>query len=129
MIGVGALMSLNIVTKSVCAVFAGPSAMCCAPEIVTVELPVKEDPGKSPTFPPAVPLIVVGPVFVIVVPANTAYVLVVPGVIVGLAAEVVVGNTKTASSVMLLMAVINFTFSLFFILVRFCFMLLGIGDR
>lgn len=48
---------------------------------------MKADPGKSPTFPPVVPLIADGPVFVIVVPARTANVDVLPGVTVGPAAE------------------------------------------
>ena len=88
---VGALMSLKAVTKSVCAVFATALAICCTPEIVTVVLPVNEVPGNSPMFPPAVPLMVVGPVLVIVVPAKTPKPVVVPGRIIGPAAEVGAG--------------------------------------
>ena len=84
-------MSLNAVTRSVCAVFATVSAICCMPDMVTVVLPVKEDPGKSPTLPPAVPLITVGPVFVIVVAPRTAKVAVLPGRIVGAMADDVGG--------------------------------------
>ena len=82
---------MNAVTRSVCAVFAAVSAMCCTPEVVTVELPVNEDPGKSPMSPPAVPLMAVGPVFVIVVAARTPKVDVLPGRIVGVTAEDVGG--------------------------------------
>jgi hypothetical protein len=46
--------------------------------MVTEAEPVKAVPGERPTSPPAVPLIVVGPVFVIVEPARTAKLLVVP---------------------------------------------------
>ena len=84
-------MSLKAVTKSVCAVLATASVMCGTPDMVTVVLPVNEDPGNRPTSPPADPLMVVGPVFVIVVPPKTAKLEVVPGRIVGPAAEVVAG--------------------------------------
>ena len=98
MTGVGALTLLAAVTKSVWAVFATESAMCWAPDIVTVVLPVKEEPGKSPTFPPAVPVMTVGPVFVIVVPPRTAKVDVLPGVTVGPAADTEAGRRKIAIS-------------------------------
>lgn len=119
-VGVGALMSLKAVTRSVCAVVATGSAMCCTPEVVTLELPVKADPGASPISPPADPLITVGPVFVIVVAARTAKLVVVPGVIVGVAADVVVGYMNIASNGNVTIAVISLTFSPFFILNRFC---------
>ena len=89
--GAGALMSLNAVTRSVCAVFATVSAICCMPDMVTEVLPVNEDPGNSPTLPPALPLITVGPVLVTVVAAKTAKVVVLPGRIVGATADDVGG--------------------------------------
>ena len=89
--GVGALMSLKRVTRSVCAVFATVSAMCRIPELVTLVSPVNEVPGKSPTSPPAVPLMTVGPVFVMVVAPRTPKVEVLPGRIVGTTADEVGG--------------------------------------
>ena len=120
MSGVGALMLLAAVTKSVCAVFAAVSARCCAPEIVTVELPVKEVPGKSPTFPPAVPEMTVGPVFVIVVPPRTAKVDVLPGVTIGAAAETEAGTRKIAISGSATNVENRPTLLALFMLVRFC---------
>ena len=120
MTGVGALMLLAAVTKSVCAVLATESAICWAPEIVTVVLPVKEDPGKRPIFPPAVPEMTVGPVFVIVVPPRTAKVDVLPGVTVGPAAETEAGTRKIAISGRATNAENIPTFLTFFMLVRFC---------
>jgi hypothetical protein len=46
--------------------------------MVTEADPVNAVPGAKPTSPPAVPEIVVGPVFVMVEPASTAKLLVVP---------------------------------------------------
>ncbi len=70
------------------------------PELVTLPLPVYEVPGDNPTSPPAVPEIVVAPVFVIVLPARIPYVVVVPGRIVGLMADNIAGpnNIDTATT-------------------------------
>lgn len=76
-------------------------------------LPVYEVPGDNPTSPPAVPEIVVAPVFVIVEPARTPYVLVDPWRIVGPTAEDDVGITMaalTAANSVMRLTRLTFTF-------------------
>ena len=45
---------------------------------MTLPLPVYDVPGDKPTSPPAVPEMVVAPVFVMALPAKMPYVVVVP---------------------------------------------------
>lgn len=97
-VGVGAAALLNAATRSVCAIDAAVSAMCFTPDVVTVVLPVKEVPGDIPISAPAVPLITVGPVLVMVSPPRTAYVTVVPLVIVGPAAELLAGASAKVNN-------------------------------
>jgi len=94
--------------------------MCAAPEVVTVVLPVNADPGASPISPPAVPLMVVGPVLVIVVAARTPNDVVVPWLIVGPAALDQAGYMKNASNGNSAIAVNTLTLFSFFMLFRFC---------
>ena len=58
------------------------------PVVVKEPVFVKAVPGERPISPPAVPLTVVAPVLVIVEEAKTAKVDVLPGLIVGPAADV-----------------------------------------
>ena len=58
------------------------------PVVVKEPVFVKEVPGERPISPPAVPLTVVAPVLVIVEEAKTAKLAVLPGRIVGPAADV-----------------------------------------
>lgn len=95
---------------------------------MTVELPVKADPGATPMLPPAVPLIVVGPVLVIVVAPKTAKLVVVPWVIVSPAADVDAGYRNMARSGRVPIAANKRTFCPFFIMIRFCFVF-GIRHR
>ena len=129
MVGVGALTLLYAATKSVCAVFATASARCCAPEIVTLALPVNADPGKSPTSPPAVPPIVVGPVFVMVVPPSTAKVVVLPGVTVGPAAETMAGIENIAISGRVTIVENIFILLAFLMVFRFCYVFICSPSR
>lgn len=121
MVGVGALMLSYAATKSVCAVFARVSAMCCTPDVVTVVLPVNDEPGKSPISPPAEPLIVVGPVFVMVVPPRTAKDVVLPAVIVGPAADTDAGIAKIATRGSAIDAEKILTLFTVIMLIRFCY--------
>jgi hypothetical protein len=77
-IALGIPRSLYAVIKSLCAIEAALLVSCVEPPIVTLPVLVYDVPGDSPLSLPAVPDIVVAPVFVIVVPASTPYVVVVP---------------------------------------------------
>src|SRR5450756_3181039 len=85
--GVLPAASLYAVTRSLLAWSATASAKCTAPFTVTLVRPVNAVPGCSPTSP----LIVVGPVLVILSPARTAQLEVVPRFTGGWAAILIVG--------------------------------------
>lgn len=79
--------------------------------------------------PPAVPLIVVGPVFVIVVAPNTANVVVLPGVTVGPAAETIAGIEKIAISGRVTKVENIFTLLAFLMVFRFCYVFICSPSR
>ncbi len=85
-------------TRSVLALIATVSLMCTVPLTVTSAFPGNAEPGYIPTSPPASPLIVVGPVLVIVVPAKTAKLEVVPRFTVGWDAKLIVGTAIITAS-------------------------------
>jgi hypothetical protein len=68
---VGMLRSLYATTKSVCAIDAAEFVMLVVPPMVIVPVLVYDVPGNSPMSLPAVPVIVVAPVFVTVDAAST----------------------------------------------------------
>ena len=130
--GVLPAASLYAVIKSSLALLAAASARWTAPLIVVLVRPSKAVPGKRPTspptfpstFPPALPLITVVPVLVIVVPAKTAYVEVVPRFTVGCAAILVegtaivttnIGVSINALNIPLLNAFINLFYPFFYV--------------
>ncbi|HEY5585279.1 MAG TPA: hypothetical protein VIK78_12425 [Ruminiclostridium sp.] len=90
--------SLYAITRSALATFATASARCTAPLTDTLACPVNAVPGDSPTSPPALPLIVVVPVLVIVEPAKTAKLEVVPRFTGGWAAILIVGTAIITTS-------------------------------
>jgi len=93
--GVLPAASKYAVTRSSLAIDATESFRCKVPLMVAVSCPVKDVPGNSPTLPPASPLIVVVPVFVIVVPARTAKLDVVPRLTGACAAVTLAGIIQT----------------------------------
>src|SRR5665647_1049306 len=86
--GVRPAASLYAVTRSFLAWSATASVKCTAPVTVTSARPANCVPGCSPTSP----VIVVGPVLVIVVPAKTAKLAVVPRFTGGWAAILIAGT-------------------------------------
>jgi len=96
--GVLPAASLYAITRSFLANCATASSMCTAPLNVTLAFPVNEEPGNSPTSPPASPLIVVGPVLVIAEPAKTPNVEVVPRFTVDWAAKALIGGAAIMAS-------------------------------